>query len=143
MADVTAIRGEEVAPLLRLVRERGPVRRGRRVEGVDRQPDDHRHDDEEDEQASEPRHQRRDQHALARVALPAAWNLGNCPVAPARPVVALAHQPATGGGAIASATLRVSRRRRSAVFVKTVMPMFTIWTIPERTIIAPKIPRAM
>jgi hypothetical protein len=29
------------------------------------------------------------------------------------------------------------------VFVKIVMPMLTIWTIPETTIIAPKIPRAM
>ena len=34
-------------------------------------------------------------------------------------------------------------RRRSAVFVKIVIPIFTIWTIPESTIIAPKIPRAM
>ncbi len=47
------------------------------------------------------------------------------------------------GGAIASATFSVSRRRRSWVFVKMVMPMLTIWTIPETTIIAPKIPRAM
>jgi hypothetical protein len=29
------------------------------------------------------------------------------------------------------------------VLVKIVAPMLTIWTIPERTIIAPKIPRAM
>jgi hypothetical protein len=57
--------------------------------------------------------------------------------------LALAHQLATGGGAIASATANVSRRRRSAVFVKIVIPMLTIWTIPESTIIAPKIPRAM
>ena len=47
------------------------------------------------------------------------------------------------GGATASATRSVSRRRRSAVSVNIVMPMFTIWTIPETTIIAPKIPRAM
>ncbi len=53
------------------------------------------------------------------------------------------HQFVTGGGAIASATLSVSCRLRSAVLLKIVMPMFTIWTIPERTIIAPKIPRAM
>jgi hypothetical protein len=57
--------------------------------------------------------------------------------------LAFAHQLATGGGAIASATANVSRRRRSAVFVKIVIPMLTIWTIPESTIIAPKIPRAM
>jgi hypothetical protein len=50
---------------------------------------------------------------------------------------------ASTGGAIALATLSVSRRRRSIVFVQIVMPMFTIWTIPEMTIIAPKIPRAM
>ena len=30
-----------------------------------------------------------------------------------------------------------------AVFVKIVRPMLTIWMIPETTIIAPKIPRAM
>ena len=53
------------------------------------------------------------------------------------------HQFATGGGAIASATLSVSCRLRSAVLLKIVIPMFTICTIPERTIIAPKIPRAM
>ena len=112
---------------------------------MDRQPDDDGHDDEEDEQAAEPRHQRRDQHALLRVSLPAARDRRRPLLGLAgRPVAALVrHQPATGGGAIASATFRVSRRRRSAVFVKTVIPMLTIWTIPESTIIAPKIPRAM
>ena len=47
------------------------------------------------------------------------------------------------GGATASATLRVSWRRRSFVSVKIVMTTFPIWTMPESTIIAPKIPRAM
>ena len=48
------------------------------------------------------------------------------------------HQPVTGGGAVASATFR--SHGAGAVFVKTVIPMLTIWTIPESTIIAPKSP---
>src|SRR4051794_5873738 len=149
VADVAAVGREEVAALLRLVRQRRPVPRRRRVEGVDRQPDDDRDHGEEGEQAADPCHQRRDQHPLARVADPAARDAGRARTEGGRVLPALAfsvvsgHQLATGGGAIASATLRVSLRRRSGVSVKIVMPTFTIWTIPERTIIAPKIPRAM
>ena len=106
---------------------------------MDRQPDDDRDHGEEGEQAPHAGHQRRDQHPLGRVAPPAARERRMT----VRPAVFVRHQPTTGGGAIASATLKVSRRLRSAVFEKIVIPMFTIWTIPESTIIAPKIPRAM
>ena len=48
------------------------------------------------------------------------------------------------GGAITSASRMVSRRRRSWVLRSMiVIPMLTIWTMPDTTIIAPKIPRAM
>jgi starvation-inducible outer membrane lipoprotein len=112
---------------------------------VDREPDDDRDDGEEGDQAAEAGHQRRDQHPFAGVPDPAARNSGRAAAEIAGVLFPfpLAHQPVTGGGAIASATRSVSRRRRSAVFVKIVMPMLTIWTIPETTIIAPKIPRAM
>ena len=106
---------------------------------MDRQPDDDEDDREEGEQAADPRHQRRDQHSLARVALPAARD---GPTLLLLVLGLVGHQFATGGGAIASATLSVSCRLRSAVLLKIVIPMFTICTIPERTIIAPKIPRA-
>ena len=103
------------------------------------QPDDDRDHGEEREQPADAGDERRDQHPLLRVANPAArkWR----PPAVAA-VAALRHQLITGG-ATASATLRVSSARRAAVFEKIVMPMLTIWTIPETTIIAPKIPRAM
>ncbi len=106
---------------------------------MDRQPDDDRDHGEEGQQASDARNQRRDQHSLTRMTNPAARDLRRRRGA----LALLAHQPVTGGGAIASATLSVSSRRRSAVFVKIVIPMLTICTIPESTIIAPKIPRAM
>ena len=51
-------------------------------------------------------------------------------------------QPALGG-AITSASRIVSRRRRSCVSLTMVIAMLTICTMPEITIIAPKIPRAM
>src|SRR5207237_611179 len=106
-----------------------------------------RHHGEECGQAADSRHQRRDQHPLAWVAHPAPRHArrpgGKVGRVLAALSLAIRHQPATGGGAIASATLSVSRRRRSAVFVKIVRPTLTIWTMPEATIIAPKIPRAM
>ena len=104
---------------------------------MDRQPHDDEDDGEEGEHPADPGHERRDEHPLARVPDPAARDLRGAVVS-----AVVGHQVATGGGAIASATTSVSRRRRSAVFVAIVIPMLIIWTIPERTIIAPKIPRA-
>src|SRR5439155_25571362 len=124
----------------RLLRERRPVGGGRRVEGVDGEPDDDRDHHEERDQAADAGHHRRDQHPLVWVPDPAARE-GRYPVR--RPALSHRAHVATGGGAIASATTSVSWRRRSAVFVKIVMPTLTIWTIPDATIIAPKIPRAM
>src|SRR5207247_9510733 len=133
VADVAAVLSEQLAAGERAVRERGPVVRRRRVERVDREPDDDRDDGEERKQGAETGDPRRDQHPLARVPRPADRGaLGRARV--------VAHAT---GGAIASATSRVSRRLRSVLSVKIVMPMFTICTIPESTIIAPKIPRAM
>src|SRR5205085_11536449 len=47
VADVAAVRGEDVAAVPGLARERRTITRGRRVEGVNRQPDDDRDDREE------------------------------------------------------------------------------------------------
>ena len=70
VADVAAVRGEQVPALDRLVGQRRPVRRRRRVERVDRQPDDDEDDGEERDQAAEPGDERRDQHPLRQGAGP-------------------------------------------------------------------------
>ena len=103
---------------------------------MDREPDDDEDHREEGEQAAEPGHERRDQHPLSRMSGPAPGEDGAF-----GPLLVATH-PLTGG-ATASATFSVSRRRRSAVLVNMVSPMFTIWTIPDATIITPKTPRAM
>src|SRR5207248_3153034 len=138
---VAAVLREEGTTLERDARQGRPVGRRRRVERVDREPDDDRDDDEERDHPSDPGHQRRDQHPLPRMPDPAARQ-GRRPIGGTVAAGRAAHD-ATGGGAIASATTSVSRRRRSAVFVKIVIPTLTTWMIPEPTIIAPKIPRAM
>ena len=111
MADVAAVRGEQVAALDRGVGERRPVARRRRVEGVDRQPDDDEDDGEEGDQPADARDERRDQHPLRRVARPSRAGRGvvlfGCPRSSA------IAQSRSSGGATASATCSVSRRRRS------------------------------
>ena len=141
VTDVAAVLGEEVAARDRLVREGRPVCGGRRVERVDRKPHDDRDDREEGDEPAQACDERGDQHALPRMASPAARDAFLQRGVVAVGVVRTAHALAVG--AIASATMRVSRRLRSVVSVKIVMPMFTICTIPDSTIIAPKMPRAM
>ena len=103
---------------------------------MDRQPDDDEDDREERNQPADAGNERGDQHPLGWMPRPAARNAGVL-----GPALVVRH-PLTGG-ATASATFRVSRRLCSAVSLNIVRPMLTIWMIPETTIIAPKIPRAM
>src|SRR4029077_12192841 len=61
VADVAAVLGEEVATLDGAVGERRPVVRRRRIERVNRQPDDDEDDREEGEQSAEPSDERGDE----------------------------------------------------------------------------------